>query len=183
MNCAKAGDLPKRHIEKAKDGTFDHPEWTKAFTKTGALMGTGAIVMLCGNRGTGKTQIAVKIISNVCGLNHACKYARAIDFFLDLRGAMNSRESDEGVVIKEYSKPTLLVIDDVHERGESEWESRMLFHLIDRRYGDLKDTILLTNQTKADALEALGPSIVDRLRETGGIIECNWSSFRRKDER
>jgi len=54
----------------------------------------------------------------------------------------------------------------------------MLFELLNRRYNDLKDTILIANKSKAEFQDYIGPSLASRMNETGGIVECNWPSFR-----
>jgi hypothetical protein len=42
----------------------------------------------------------------------------------------------------------------------------------------MRDTIMISNETPEKMLAQVGPSIEDRMRECGGIIECNWPSFR-----
>jgi DNA replication protein DnaC len=86
-------------------------------------------------------------------------------------------------VVNRHRIPDLLVIDEFQERGETAFENRMLNHLLDLRYGDLTDTLLIANLEPEELVESVGESITERLREAGGIIECNWPSFRdRKKE-
>lgn len=100
-------------------------------------------------------------------------------FFLALRATYSKDVPDtEGDVLSAFVAIRLLVIDEVGVRGEKPFEDRMLTTLIDERYDRKRDTVLISNQTAADFRAVLGESIVDRLRETGGIIECNWRSFR-----
>jgi hypothetical protein len=54
----------------------------------------------------------------------------------------------------------------------------LLFTLIDARYNDMKDTVLLDNNEPAQFEATMGPSIISRLNEAGGLIHCNWASFR-----
>jgi hypothetical protein len=42
----------------------------------------------------------------------------------------------------------------------------------------MTDTILTCNLDRNMLAENLGPSIVSRMKEGGGILECNWPSFR-----
>lgn len=138
----------------------------------------GAIMALIGNRGTGKTQIAVEALRHACLALYTCKYTRAFDIFLSVRAAMKSQATSEADAMRELLQAEVLVIDEMQERGETPFEDRLLVNLLDRRYGNMTDTILIANQTPEEFTAALGPSITDRIRETGGLIECTWESFR-----
>jgi DNA replication protein DnaC len=136
-------------------------------------------VALLGDRGTGKTQLAVEVIRSQCNDLESALYTRAIEMFIAVRECYrkdaSAKESD---VINRYVRPHLLVIDEAHERGHTDAENRILTLIIDRRYGDRKPTILIAN-SKPDAFrEQIGESIFDRLVETGGIKVCDWPSFR-----
>ena len=65
----------------------------------------------------------------------------------------------------------LLVLDEIHEIAGSEWELRELVSLMDARYREERDTLLIGNATRDALSDLLGPSIVSRMRETGGVIE------------
>lgn len=139
----------------------------------------GSIIALIGNRGTGKTQIGVESIRHACLALYTCAYRRAFDIFLATRAAMKSQHTNESEVMRELLDVGLLVIDEMQERGETPFEDRLLVYLLDKRYGNMTDTILIANQTPGEFTAALGPSITDRIRESGGIIECAWESFRK----
>jgi len=70
------------------------------------------------------------------------------------------------------------VIDEIGKRGDTDWENNLLFHLLDKRYQDMTDTIVLANLTAEEMAKSLGPSLSDRMSETGGLIECTWPSRR-----
>jgi len=99
-------------------------------------------------------------------------------FFLDLKAGYRDKGAAEKQVIEQYCTPSLLILDEVQERGETPWEDRILGHLIDRRYGAQKDTLLISNQTKENFLSSIGESAASRIRETGGMIICDWESYR-----
>jgi DNA replication protein DnaC len=173
----ESSQVPKRHIPRPKS---ENSEWVVRRDQILGYLGKGAIIVLTGKRGTGKTQLGVEAIRHTCYLSKAALYCQAMDVFLSLREAMGLKDKSERNAIEPYLKPSMLVIDALEERGESQWEDRMLNHLIDKRYGALKDTILITNQSKAALAESIGPSIVSRVHETGEVIECLWDSFRER---
>jgi DNA replication protein DnaC len=53
-----------------------------------------------------------------------------------------------------------------------------LFDIIDKRYRDVKPTILISNLTKAELKGFLGERSFDRLREGGLWVDFLWESFR-----
>jgi DNA replication protein DnaC len=98
---------------------------------------------------------------------------------LDLRDASrNDSKTSEKQVLKKLEDVGLLVIDEFQERGESQWENRIVKNLIDKRYSDGRPTIIIANMTRGDMGAALGDSVKDRVRECGCVIEFNWTSYR-----
>lgn len=174
-------ERPRRNMVEDPQGV-----WGEALQRAQSRLGKGAIIALVGNRGTGKTQIGAHLVRHA-SLNprHDLKrcgpprYVRAMEFFLDIQATFR-KESTQAArdVILQYVKPALLVIDEAHERAESTWENRLLTHMIDRRYADMADTVIISNELPAKFAANMGHSVMDRLKETGGIIECKWESFR-----
>ena len=122
----------------------------------------------------------------VCAIRQSCKnlrparYSKALNFFLDVRKTYKpNSEKSEDEVIKYYCEPFLLVIDAIENRSESAFENLLMNHLIDTRYDQCKDTILIGNYDENQFAASMGPSIVDRIHECGIKIVCNWKSFRR----
>lgn len=167
-----AANFPKRQYRRdaAHSG-----HWGETFREYSAKVGRdGVILALVGERGSGKTQLATEIGRAALNSDLSAYYTTAMEFFLRLQSAMNSREDSVLEIIQARKRPRILVIDEMQERGESAWEDRILTHLIDARYGAGKDTILIANQTPQAFAASVGTSIMRRLNETGGIIECNW---------
>lgn len=165
--------LPARHLAKRE---FNGDEWRATFEHVKGMIGNGVIIGLCGGRGTGKTQLAVEIARGMLGAR-TCRYAKAIEIFMSLRGSFRDGGNEEQAVAS-WCAPALLVIDEAHVRGETAFEDRMLTHVIDKRYDALRDTLLISNQTPDEFVKSLGPSIASRMNESGGLIECTWASYR-----
>lgn len=173
----RAGRIPPRH----RDTTQINREgpWGAAEAKLLTKLDAGAEVALISKGGLGKTQLAVEILREGAQRLYTVRYATATEFFLDLTASFKEPQKTERDVIEEYYRPRVLVLDEMDKRAEKEWHQRLLFELADRRYRHgLKYTLLIANQEKADFIASIGPSIAGRMRETGGIIECDWPSFR-----
>jgi len=169
-------DAPARQRDRVE---FDNDEWLSSRAQLVGMVGSGSIIGLIGNRGNGKTQLAVEAMRESCEQERACKYVKALDVFLAIREAYQDKAKTELQIVRTFEMPALLVIDELQERGESAWEDRILTHIIDKRYAAMRDTILIANLTPDRFREQVGASISDRLRETGGIIPCTWGSFRK----
>jgi DNA replication protein DnaC len=169
-------NAPLRHVSNTaiKEGP-----WERALAHIESLIGTGMLVALAGNRGTGKTQLAVELMRHATGNGKSALFTSAIGFFMDIKATYRKDAmKDEGEVLLKFAKPMLLVIDEIGKRSDSEWENNLLFELINRRYNALKDTVLIDNRSKQECEVSLGDSLVSRLNETGGILNCVWPSFR-----
>ena len=170
--------VPKRHALFPVGST--HLAWNAKRDGLVKLLGQGFLVALLGERGTGKTRMAVEILWHHIQISKHGRplYVRAVDVFMDIREAYRPKGPTERERVEQFTSPTLLVIDDAHERGGSDWENRLLAYIIDRRYGDQVDTLLISNQQPDEFKLSIGPSIYSRLVETGGIVVCDWPSFR-----
>lgn len=171
-------------------------------------MGDCMLTALVGPRGTGKTQMAAELgreafrlavavaptpASSYWGegwerryaadkrnqenVAWAARWVNALDLFADLK--TRNIEVGESAALAKWARPALLVIDEIQERGDTEFESRMLTNLIDKRYGAMKDTLIIGNLDSGEFQKRVGASIVSRMIECGGISVCNWPSFRK----
>lgn len=141
----------------------------------------GGMIVLTGDRGRGKTQIATWLAWQRGQLGKAPgRYAKAFDLFSDVKASWAKSSSDsETKVMDRYKQAAFLALDECHERGETDWENRTLRNVLDHRYDAMLPTVILGNWAKAEDIGAsLGASITDRISETGGIVWCRWKSYR-----
>ena len=162
-------------------------------------------LILSGNRGSGKTHIAVSIINeyNKCsGFNEAviediiksfeqgfngnigyrigskCRFIKEKDVVL-LSDRYNYR--NETSPIDEFKNATLLVIDDVGSYyTDSKKIMSALFDLIDYRYSQKLSTIITTNLSREELQEYLGERSFDRLINSCFYIKLTSPESRRK---
>jgi DNA replication protein DnaC len=174
-------DLPDRQARKAQAGEVAvNGKFGEILNKGIAKLGKGVIMALIGGRGSGKTQLAVCMADAAIAAGRSARYLTAFDFFLLIRETYRKdAKKSEREIIAELAGPALLILDELQERGETPWEDRLLTALIDRRYRDGGDTILIANQKADEFRAALGASIEDRLREGGGIAELDGQSRRK----
>lgn len=170
-----AANVPRLHWTREVSYEVSMP-WQKRLSDLTAMLGRQMFIVLCGERGNGKTQIGVELIRHCITSRQAPgRFLVAMEFFIQLRKTMKKDAGQaEDDVVAEFRKPSLLVIDEIGKRGQSEWENNMLFLLLNHRYNDMTDTLLICNLKPGDISESLGPSIMRRVNETGGVIHCDW---------
>ena len=183
-----ASQIPKRHqdnwakLSEPDEMLIPHPgkpPWDAAFREGLRVAKDGGILVFLGDRGTGKTQLAVTIIREFTFRGVGALYRRWQDIVLALRAcfAKKAKQTDAAVIDMLAARP-LLVIDEIQEQGRSDFDERTMTHLIDLRYGAKLPTVLIGNLTVEQYAEIVGPSILDRTKETGAVIVCDWPSFR-----
>lgn len=167
--------FPDRAKSFIAEGKATGPAITKAKNLLKLLQSNqGPLIILIGDRGTGKT-VMTTWWAGMLGFG---LYTKAFDLFAAVRKTYHDDSKvREHEVLERYRRTDFLVIDEAQERKESDWENTLLTNLIDKRYDALKPTIIIAN-LKRDALDAaLGPSIIRRASETGGIVNCDWPPY------
>lgn len=138
----------------------------------------GEGIVMSGMPGTGKSHLATAILQSVMpssvGLYITCaSLIRAVR-------ATWSRDSErtEVDVLRELGTVALLVIDEVGVSGGTDNEQALIFDVLDRRYRDMRPTILLTNLDKSGFKTFVGDRVFDRLTETARWVTFEWGSYR-----
>lgn len=174
----RRADVPTRHSKRLQRDP-QHPWWETM--ERVAAMPLGSIIVLIGPCGTGKTQMAVHAIGHACRLLRSSLYVRLYDTLLKCRAGMNSARGGptDDDTLEALKRPGLLVVDEIQERSGTEWEALTLGMIVDARYNAQRTTIMVSNLEREPTLELLGGRIASRMRECGGIVVCDWPSFRR----
>lgn len=170
-------NAPERHV--ARKVIDRSGPWGARESELARMLGKGFLVALVGGRGPGKTQMAVELMKKHTYALKTAYYDTLTGLFLKIKATFKKDNKEtEGDLVLEMVKPSLLVLDEIGRRSDSDWENRILYELLDRRYRAMKDTLLIANQNKAQFIESIGESLASRMQETGGIMECNWQSYR-----
>lgn len=153
------------------------------------LTGRGAIIALVGKRGVGKTTICGQLIIERA-LNEALypwdrispywKLSELLATFKALYANFGSKDMD--ALLHRHTRLChrngLLVIDELHDCEDAQIKNRFLTDTLDKRYANLVDTIIISNQTPEQFAETTDDSVRSRMREHGCIIDCTWESWR-----
>lgn len=189
---------PKRHIDRTVDpkDPVDYRawKWWEAHDAAFHAAKHGALIVIYGGHGSGKTQMCMEIARKLpdrffptkkegaftlVPIHRPLLYRKAMEFFNDIRSTYGGKSKEtERDVINRYANASLVVIDEAHQRGEKEFEDRQLTLMLDKRYDAMLPTILVTNLTREDFYATLSPAVKSRMIETAEGFEANWRSFR-----
>lgn len=124
--------------------------------------------------------MAVELMKDVTARGRSALFRTATELLMIFKSAYRPESGDSELdVLRQHRRPSLLVIDEFARRAETHWEDNLLFELLNQRYADVTDTVLLCNLARPELIECLGPSLTSRIVEGGGIVECTWPQFRK----
>jgi DNA replication protein DnaC len=146
----------------------------------------GTCLIFSGEPGTGKTHLACAIANAVIRQGGAALFITVGDA---MRSIKRAYDRDAGIsesdAIETLVGPDLLILDEVGADYGTEHSKALLFDLLNKRYEQVRPTLVLTNLDAASLREYFGERVMDRLREDGGrFIPFDWQSYRakRKDQ-
>jgi hypothetical protein len=170
-----------RHARLQLDALTGPPEYLKALGVVRRVLQdheSGPIVALVGKRGTGKTQLGASLVRHaVWNLKWSARIRSVVELLGELKAGYSGGGGDASW-LNLYGSVKLLVIDEIAERLDTDHTRVMITALIDRRYANVLPTVLVGNVEPDQFAECVGASVADRVNEGGGIVYCDWLSFR-----
>ena len=141
-------------------------------------------LLIVGTVGTGKTLLGCAILTEWMygeegdwmdtGL-----YATAAQILRRIKMTWRKDSSEtEQQVMSKLAQVSLLVIDEVGVQFNSDTERLLLTELVNDRYNHRRATILISNLTIKEFTQTVGDRIVDRFKEGGKVLICDWQSHR-----
>lgn len=141
----------------------------------------GGGLVMCGKPGTGKNHLALAIAKHVI-LEHqnSALFTTALRIARLFKSTWSKNsERTEAEVIRIYTDPELLIIDEVGVQFGSEAEKLILFEIINTRYERMMPTILISNLPKDELSAFIGERVIDRMNDGGGCtLAFTWDSYR-----
>ena len=96
-----------------------------------------------------------------------------------IRSAWRDRSVDEQSLITKYASASMLIIDEIGVQFGSDSEMVQMFEVMNKRYGEMLPTVLISNLQMDELCKLLGDRIIDRMREDDGIaVSMDWESNR-----
>ena len=164
--------------------------WLDAGAKAFRIIEAGGIVLLNGAYGTGKTFMAkllaeavVPFLPNAFFPPHPplpdhrrpIVYHHAGELMAKIKAGYSTGGNAE--LMDQMSGSAVLILDELSKATKTN-DGEVFATLIDARYRHNRPTILVGNYDLNEIQTRLDGSTLDRIREVGGIISCDWPGFR-----
>ena len=156
--AAELEDKQRRSVEsrlsRARLGRFKPLadwdwEWPTALDRTALeriltldFLARSENVILVGAQGLGKTMLAKNIAHQAVLAGHSALFTTAADLLLDLNGQETARALERR--LRHYTRPTLLVIDELGYLSYDARAADLIFQLVSRRY-EHRSLLITTN--------------------------------------
>ena len=182
----EALDIPKRLMVGRSRIQTDN-QWGQMFEKLKPHIGKGSIFVFRGKPGTGKSQLAVELMIYAAETkNLTGRFITFSDLQLDVKGSFGQGQNGgEKETIAALTRPGVLVIDEFDwvpnkaEKVTDNYWQGVIYHILNKRYYAMKDTLLTSNKTEDEFRQTTIASIKSRISETGGVISTDdWTDWR-----
>lgn len=173
--------IGRRHIHCSFE-TYQGKE--KVVDVCKAFIENPADMVLTGAPGTGKTHLAAAILRELVRESHirdreAARFVPVPELLAEIRACYRDGGPDERDIMDRYSSLPYLVLDDLGAEKTTEWSITTLYLIIDRRYRDMRPTIVTTNLTLEQIAATLSERISSRLAG-GKIVTLKGEDYRMK---
>ena len=128
-------------------------------------------LFLHGPPGTGKTHLAVALLKQA-RRTRGDRFITVASLLLELRNSFrDGAEKSEMEIIDSFSGANIVVLDDLGVEKSSEFTIQSLYIIIDRRYSEMRPTIITSNLTLEEVAEKVGDRIASRIAGMCRVIE------------
>lgn len=147
------------------------------------FLADAANVVLVGPNGVGKTMVAQNLAYQALLGGHTALFTTASAMLNELAAADGGLAL--GRVLKRYTTPRVLVIDEVGYLSYDSRHADLLFEVVTRRY-EQRSTILTTNRPFGEWNEVFPNAVcvttlIDRLMHRAEVVQVTGDSFRLKE--
>jgi DNA replication protein DnaC len=137
------------------------------------------------SHGLGKTHLATALGHRAALAGVKTLFTKAVDMVTSLAAAKPTHSQHK--IMKLYTNPTLLIIDELGRLSLDQEQGELLFNVIDARY-ERCSTVITTNRAFKDwgAIfrdMVCAKAIIDRLVHHSDVIKIEGTSYRLKDRK
>ena len=145
----------------------------------------GASLFLLGSPGVGKTHLAIALGREAVKRGYTVLFTHAVSLLANLKKASQEGKLEERLTF--YSKPKLLIVDELGYLPLERESGNLLFQLVSRRYE--RGGILLTSNRAVGEWgdifgdNVLATAILDRLLHHSAVVTIRGESYRLMEKR
>lgn len=143
----------------------------------------GSNLIFYGNPGAGKTLLSFLIYQELIKKDVSCHFESSLKFLRILQDKRFESDIAYSPLFNQYTNVPFLILDEITEgcgKGgfPSDWEKQLLHQIIDKRYQEMRCTLVISSRSLDEINARLETPIMDRLSHKGIFLNFNWSSYR-----
>lgn len=137
--------------------------------------------LFVGNTGTGKTHLAVAMLKEISQQGYSALFTTLSEMSLSVRSTFGKDKSaNEAAMLNTYYGIDFLIIDECAVKFKSsDYELRLLFEIVNKRYQNGNPTLILSNSMQ-DIESKIGSRVLSRIYEGEFIHTFTWEDYRLK---
>lgn len=149
-------------------------------------------LFLHGSRGVGKTYLMAAILREIIlktppakqnnklyrKFNKMLLFISVPELLMEIRACYNKKDINEEELISKYSDIDILFLDDLGAEKPTEWALQTLYLIIDRRYRNIKRTIISSNYNLNQISKRLDDRISSRIAGMCKVIKIQGKDRR-----
>ncbi len=151
--------IPKRYQSKTLEDfichsleqSYIHSRCKAYVEKFSKVLAGGTSLIFSGGVGTGKTLLASGIATELYKAGYSVVYNSGYGIVAEFKSTFRKdSEKTEEDVLKKYTEPELLIIDEVDIQTSTDFSKDILYQVIHTRYENITPTLLISNLNQGD---------------------------------
>ena len=140
--------------------------------------GGGSSLLMWGAFGTGKTALAVGLVSDRIDRGERAYFTTTPKLLDRIKATYSKEGGEEDEILTLIKTVPFLVLDDLGAERVTDWVEEKLFTIINERHDEMRDTVFTTNLSPAELGAHIGERTCWRVLEMCDVLKIEGPNLR-----